>query len=58
MNTAFFDIFGFFIFIVIFVIGYRLRKREKRNSKILLGIGIIGIIADGYSIINGILYGF
>ena len=52
INPAFFDIFGFFIFALIFVIGYRIKKREKRYSKILMALGTIGIIVDGYFLIQ------
>ena len=55
--AEFFDIFGFFAFILIFLIGYRIRKREKKYSGILMILGAVGIIADGYIVIQNIIAG-
>jgi len=57
-----FDIFGCLIFIVILVLGcVMLKKAKKKTFKIigglLVAIGIIGTLADGYIVIKTFVIG-
>ena len=55
INAEFFDIFGFFGFIYITLISILILKNKKLanwSKIILLIIGILGLIIDGFIIIN------
>ena len=52
ISAEFFDIFGFLGFLVILWIGTSLLKVAKKRSILLIVIGLIGAIVDGYIIVT------
>ena len=52
VSAEFFDIFGFLGFLVILWIGASLLKVAKKRGILLIAIGLIGAIVDGYVIVN------
>ena len=47
-----FDILGIPVFVLLFIIGIRLRKKARIESKILIIISVFGFIMDSYNILN------
>jgi uncharacterized membrane protein len=60
-KPEFFDIFGIFIFIFLSIIGFLMFKKKKKMPDIIgfiiLLIGILGLIVDGYIVIKYIILG-
>lgn len=50
-----FDIPGFILFVVLLISGISIIKREKVAAIIALGVSILGLIADGYSLITNFI---
>jgi len=57
IQPEYFDILGIFTFGVLLYVGISLKKREKVFSIILIVIGILGLIIDGYNLINKFILG-
>jgi uncharacterized membrane protein len=59
MNAAFFDIFGFFGFLILFAIGIKMLKSKKRLpdwvSIIVIAIALVGLIIDAYNVITNFI---
>lgn len=55
--AQFLDIFGFGGFIILLICGIHMIKKDKLSSVIIIIISIIGIIADGYSLIDTFILG-
>jgi len=51
----YFDIPGFILFIVLLISGISIIKREKVAAIIAIGVSILGLIADGYSLITNFI---
>lgn len=51
----YFDILGFPLFIILFIVGYKLRKTEKFASRFCMLLAILGFIADGYILITNFI---
>lgn len=50
-----FDIPGFVLFIILLISGISIIKREKVAAWIAIGVSILGLIADGYSLITNFI---
>jgi hypothetical protein len=48
----YFDIVGFALFIGLLITGIKIRKKEKTASIFVVTVAILGLLADGYIIIN------
>ena len=59
MNAAFFDIFGFFGFVILLVIGIKMLKSRKKlpdwTAMIVILISLLGMIIDAYNVIINFL---
>lgn len=57
MTPAFFDIFGFLGFIILFFIGLKIAKNKKLKNYglVILVISSIGIIVDGIIVLMAYL---
>jgi len=59
MNAAFFDIFGFFGFLVLLAIGIKMLKSRKKLPDwagiIVVIISLAGLIIDAYSAITNFI---
>jgi len=50
-----FDIFGIFVFVVLFATGISLWKKygkDKKETWIVLTISVLGLIVDGYIVLS------
>lgn len=52
INAEFFDVFGFVGFLVLFFIGLTTRNLIGIKAWIIIIISLIGLIADGFIVIN------
>jgi hypothetical protein len=57
IQPEFFDIPGFVLFIVLLISGISIIKREKTHAILIICISILGLISDGYIIINKFILG-
>ena len=57
IQAEFFDIFGFIGFLILLITGISIRKKAKTQSLIIIVISIIGLIIDGYIILNNFILG-
>jgi hypothetical protein len=59
MNAAFFDIFGFFGFLILFAIGIKMltskRKLPDWVSIMVIAIALIGLLIDAYNVITNFI---
>lgn len=46
------DIPGFLLFVLLLITGISILKREKVAAWIVIGVAVLGLIADGYSLIT------
>ncbi len=51
INAETFDIFGIIGFLILLVIGLKIRKKVKRESWIIIIISIIGLSIDTYIVL-------
>lgn len=52
INAETFDIFGIIGFLILLVIGLKIRKKVKRESWIIIIISIIGLSIDTYIVLT------
>lgn len=57
ISAEFFDIFGLVGFLILFYLGISIRKKVKKKAWIIIAISILGIIVDGFIVINTYLLG-
>ncbi len=61
VSTEFFDVFGFMAFIIIAIVGTWMLKSKERLPNwigmVVLSIGILGIIIDGFIVIKTYIIG-
>ena len=55
IKAEIFDIPGFFLFIILLVVGISVVQREQLFGFIAIGISCLGLLADGYSIITNFI---
>jgi len=57
ITPAFFDIFGFIGFLILFTLGISLYsiKKVKKQALIIIAISLIGLIVDGYVILTNFI---
>jgi len=53
--AEYFDIPGFFLFIVLLISGISIVQREQVAGIIAIGISGLGLLADGYSLITNFI---
>jgi len=49
------DIPGFILFVVLLISGISILKKEKVAAWIAIGVAVLGLIADGYSLITNFI---
>ena len=61
VSTAFFDIFGFFAFVAVLILGILILKSYKKVpdwiGSLLLIIGLAGMLVDGIIVIKTYILG-
>lgn len=51
----YFDVVGFPMFIILFIVGWRMRKENKFGSIYCILLSVLGLLADGYSLITNFI---
>lgn len=57
ISAEFTDIFGFIGFLILLITGISIRKKAKIQSLIIIAISAIGLIIDGYIVLNNFIIG-
>jgi hypothetical protein len=52
VKAEFFDIFGFFGFLTLFIVGMSVREIVKTEAIIIITISLIGLVVDGYIVLT------
>jgi len=52
-----FDIAGFALFVGLLICGIKVVKKERINGLFVIGVAVLGLIADGYILINKFILG-
>tara|TARA_Y100000034_G_scaffold116569_1_gene155056 strand:+ start:20 stop:193 length:174 start_codon:yes stop_codon:yes gene_type:complete len=55
VSAEFMDIFGFIAFLILITLGISLLKIAKKRGIILIIIGVLGAIVDGWIVISNFL---
>jgi len=53
-----FDVFGIFVFLVLFAVGislFRKYGKDKKETWIILLVSVLGLIVDGYNVFVNII---
>ena len=53
--AQYFDIAGFLLFIGLLICGIKILKKERTNGIFVIGVALLGLIADGYSLLTNFI---
>jgi len=55
IKAELFDIAGFILFIILLILGISIIRTEELISALIITISIMGLLADGYSILTNFI---
>ncbi|HTY43889.1 MAG TPA: hypothetical protein VMC80_01470 [Patescibacteria group bacterium] len=55
IKAELFDVAGFILFIILLILGISIIRTEELISALIITISIMGLLADGYSILTNFI---